>query len=507
MLTVDAILKSEQLPSLPEVAVRIVELAGRPEPDIPALVETIKLDPAICGRIMRVTNSALFGLRQRVETIEAAVPILGISLVRTLVLGFALARQVDRQGALQAAYQRVWRACVTQAVAAEAAAEILPGADGPTYFLAGLLQDVGVLGMLQAAPDVYAPLVLECEGFPEIETLELAKLGLSHVEVSVSLCEEWGLGTTFTQPIGEHHQDWKPNAKGPTDALTRALRFASVCAQFIEAAQTKGRAESQSLQRLLKEEYQLSGQDAEEFLGEICLRVGEVAASFLIDIGSLPSHGEILERANRALRDIAIQSQLETRNATQQAHQAQSRLQSLEAERTELQTHAFRDALTGVYNRGFMANVLDLEVERCESSGNLLGFLFLDVDKFKGLNDNHGHACGDEALKQLAEVLKQSVRERDVVIRYGGDEFLVILIDVTQQEVETIANRICRRVRCVRLGEEGAVRMTTSVGAMLYTPAAGDQVESDQLIEEVDRAMYLAKQRGGDCCELLRFGA
>ena len=119
--SLESILASERIPSLPEVAARIVEIARDPDPNYDQLIETIRTDPAIAGRILKTANSALLGMRTRANSIEQAVPRLGTTMVRTLVLGFCLAEYQNRNSFnLRRSYQMVWRESLTHAAVSEA---------------------------------------------------------------------------------------------------------------------------------------------------------------------------------------------------------------------------------------------------------------------------------------------------------------------------------------------------------------------------------------------------
>ena len=110
---------SDQLPSLPQVAVRIIELAREPEPDFTEITETLRADPALASRILKTANSALFGLSQPVQSIEAAVPVLGLTMLRTIVLGFTLADHNSTNRDVKDASRKYWRSSLCQAVFAE----------------------------------------------------------------------------------------------------------------------------------------------------------------------------------------------------------------------------------------------------------------------------------------------------------------------------------------------------------------------------------------------------
>ena len=153
------------------------------------------------------------------------------------------------------------------------------------------------------------------------------------------------------------------------------------------------------------------------------------------------------------------------------------------------------DALTALPNRVLLLDRLTRAIVTAKRHGNALAVLFLDVDQFKEINDAFGHAVGDAALRCVARCLLGSVREADTVSRHGGDEFVILLIDVAHA---TAVQRICEAVGESLAGEhdiEGhAITLSVSIGVSLYPT---DGLDARTLIEEADAAMYRAKNRRG----------
>jgi len=127
-------------------------------------------------------------------------------------------------------------------------------------------------------------------------------------------------------------------------------------------------------------------------------------------------------------------------------------------------------------------------------SSRMLALLFIDLDRFKEVNDRFGHAAGDQVLRQVARRLSECLREVDTITRYGGDEFVVLLEEIEDaREVEQVTTRM-REVLAEPIAiDGGAVRVTSSIGAALY-PRDGEDIPT--LIQRADRAMYRAKERG-----------
>lgn len=160
----------------------------------------------------------------------------------------------------------------------------------------------------------------------------------------------------------------------------------------------------------------------------------------------------------------------------------------------ELVTHSKYDALTRVFNRGSL-NVLIKELD-ANTPANF-AILMMDIDFFKLLNDSMGHQRGDEVLFAVAQTIQHNLAKKDLVYRYGGEEFCVILSDVNQENAFKVADRLCRTVESLQLKNDGVVSgvVTVSVGLSLVTERP-NQFRIEELINQADKALYEAKRAG-----------
>lgn len=157
---------------------------------------------------------------------------------------------------------------------------------------------------------------------------------------------------------------------------------------------------------------------------------------------------------------------------------------------------AYYDSLTGVANRAFFLEVANRMIRSAERSKDLVGLMFIDVDQFKAINDTFGHEKGDIVLCHVAKVLTSSTRKTDLVARYGGDEFLVLLPKLrTKQDSIAVADKINRRNHISPSG--CGFDVSFSIGVSFY-PQNGKSLK--ELIRKADRAMYAAKHTHGQCC-------
>ncbi|HTY17848.1 MAG TPA: diguanylate cyclase [Myxococcota bacterium] len=181
-------------------------------------------------------------------------------------------------------------------------------------------------------------------------------------------------------------------------------------------------------------------------------------------------------------RLIATHAQVAVQNA-ERYHQAKER--------------AFVDDVTGVYNARYLFTALDHEIRRAERYGSSLALLFLDVDRFKLVNDHHGHLVGSRTLRRLAEVLTGCIRQVDTLARYGGDEFTILLVDTGLEPGLAVAERIRASVAESRFESRARepLSITVSVGVSAF-PTHGATAEG--LLDLADKAMYRAKSLGRD---------
>ena len=153
---------------------------------------------------------------------------------------------------------------------------------------------------------------------------------------------------------------------------------------------------------------------------------------------------------------------------------------------------AIRDGLTNLYNHQHINQLLEQEMQRCKENGEPLCLMMLDIDYFKRVNDTYGHQFGDHVLVTLAEIMRTSIRSIDLPGRYGGEEFIIVLPQVTIQEAVQIAERIRRRVE-THLFEEHQMYVTISIGVsdMIF-----DLDDAKRLVNKADTMLYMAKENG-----------
>jgi diguanylate cyclase (GGDEF)-like protein len=171
-------------------------------------------------------------------------------------------------------------------------------------------------------------------------------------------------------------------------------------------------------------------------------------------------------------------------------------------EHQRIQELAITDDLTGLYNRRAFHNALNKELRRSKRYLKPLSLIMLDIDGFKAINDSLGHQVGDDVLKSLAIYLQGTIRETDILARYGGDEFAIILPETKAGEAAVLAERLKNMVKNYSFKAGGSFHtVTLSMGVADISNGIMDS--EDELISRADRVLYMSKGHGGDLVEVL----
>lgn len=169
----------------------------------------------------------------------------------------------------------------------------------------------------------------------------------------------------------------------------------------------------------------------------------------------------------------------------------------------ELRLKATRDALTGIYNRGAIIDILGKEMSRHQRDNNPLAIIFADLDHFKQVNDTYGHLAGDAVLCEVTQRIANALRPYDSLGRYGGEELLLTLPACGTQKAVEVAERIRKKIDVIPIDTRfGAIASSVSIGVTVLAP--GEQISLQSLLQRADEALYRAKNNGRNRVEMTR---
>lgn len=211
------------------------------------------------------------------------------------------------------------------------------------------------------------------------------------------------------------------------------------------------------------------------------------------NIAELNSVLDNVLRETRAVQAEALKSRDRMVAARQEMNDAEQRIHTLEEQLRHMSELVREDPLTGSLNRRGLDDVFERETARADRRGTPLCVAVLDLDDFKRLNDTYGHIAGDGALKHLVQTVKNTLRSMDVIARFGGEEFLILLPETTVEAAAQTMTRLQRELtRHFFLHENEKILITFSAGVALRLP----DEDQESLTKRADRAMYQAKQTG-----------
>ena len=481
--TVEELLdRAEDLPSLPGVAAEVLRITKDEDASLDELASALEFDPALAGRILKLSNSSIFNLGSPVSTLQRAAMVLGMKTVKLVALSFSLVDGLEGGGAGQLDMRQYWRRSIACAVAARSFALRLERLLVDEAFLCGLLSRVGQLVLGRCLSDRYAR-VLEAagDGWPGTEH-ELQVLGFHSGQVAERLLASWGLPPLLVDGVRVTHDgSHRPESCDPQfPGLQRVMALAHLSEELI-CGEDKGGAMEALVQRA--QECEISEEDLEELLMQLESGIADAADLLDMRIRAI--------RVESILREARQQIVNETISLT-------TEVRRLERSNRELLGEARRDALTSLPNRAAFDEALDacIDEHTGRPGGDPLGVLIFDVDHFKSVNDRFGHLVGDEVLKQVAASIRAVVRQHEFVARYGGEEFAAILPRVTPEGLLAAAERIRNAVARLELEHEGQpLSITVSVGGAYATKVAAG-VATEAVLDAADRCLYKAKRSG-----------
>ncbi|MEQ8769579.1 MAG: HDOD domain-containing protein [Phycisphaerales bacterium] len=473
--TIEKVVDCPRLPTLPQVAIEVLELTANPNVGMADLSKVVQKDPALSARVLKTINSSFYGLSSPCGSIDRAMAYLGMNTVKALVLGFSLIESFKGVGETFD-LSTVWRRALFSATSAKIIGDQLPEIDSDEAFTVGLFQDIGAIAMLVQMKSAYAAVVADIP-HDEHARAERDHFGFTHAQVGSVLAERWKFPESIAQCVRWHHDPERVSTHYVQEA--RLANLSMMCAEALRED-----AQPEDMREVLVRARRWFGAGMPESgaFEAIAAQAPVLAKFFGQKIENIPDTRDLMERA----QEQSIEHQLH-----------------MEREKSQIQEEATRDGLTGAFNRKKFDSELHRWFESWQDTGTPLAVLFYDADRFKSVNDTHGHAAGDAVLVDLARVTRDVIRDKGDVFRYGGEEFAVILPNIGRHDAEALAERLREAIEQHSVDVSGldcgtdTLGVTVSIGVSATDCAEKDRVDSaERLLQEADRAVYVAKESG-----------
>jgi diguanylate cyclase (GGDEF)-like protein len=359
-------------------------------------------------------------------------------------------------------------------------------------FTCALTQDLGVLALTNLDPN-YCALIQECQNdHDKLIDCEKTLYGVDHATITAHLLDAWKLPTIFSMSAMGSHDPTTVATDIDASVLTliHCISLSGIFADVFVAEDTRKNLEKA---RTLGEKYfGFNADQVSALLEGIREQVPEISELFDFKLLSRAALDAIVEEARSLLVKINLRALSEMQDSVQT-------IERLSEENRVLKNKADIDPLTEAFNRRFLKRYLKTAFFEAMTKERNLSCVFIDVDHFKRVNDQFGHDVGDRVLQSLVKEIKEIIRNNDVVVRYGGEEFVVVLRRVEPDVALGVAWRICKSIRGMTLtaADGSDVRVGVSIGVATHTP--DDRFASaDSLLRAADAALYEAKSKGRD---------
>jgi diguanylate cyclase (GGDEF)-like protein len=470
----DRLINCKTLPSIPAVVMKVVDMCGDDNVSLGQIAKVLSKDPTLAATVMKVANSAYYWVASEVRTLDRAVCTLGINATLSLALSYSfvrIMRSKDRQGFDYAYY---WQRSVITAVAARTMVKWSHQVHREELFLAGLLQDIGMLALSEAMTEEYGKLILLAKrDHSRLIEIENERLGTDHSKVGAWLLGNWNLPEDIQLSLAFSHEP-KLNCKQDIQHYINVTALAGLITEIwtnpatVEATGLANDSASEILD--------MSSECFNQAIGDIANAIPEVTSYLNIDIGGEKRIGELLDRAREALINLNLQAQ-------------QQMLQ--------MQDLALHDGLTNLYNRSFLERALPQYMDVAKKMRQPLSVIFVDLDHFKRINDLYGHQTGDAILTSVANILKSVMRTSDLVARYGGEEFVCILPNADEHVACMVGDRLRDAIASQAMTTDTGISLEVTASFGCATLSVDFPYENHTtLLEQADRCLYAAKRAG-----------
>lgn len=485
---VEEILSCPSLPSLPAVALRVIEQTSNPNVKLPELAETIQTDQALAAKVLRTVNSSFYGLRQRCASINKALVMLGLGPVKSLALGFSLIGSVGQTSDDGFDYPAYWRRGLITAIAAKIFAEAAGKKFADEAFLAGLLQDVGMVALHRALNRRYLVVLAATQGdHRRLVKAELADLEIQHPDIGAMLCQRWRLPDELVVPVKYHE---RPTAAPQQYVeIVRCVGLGNLAHDALSDPEP-----ANCLRRLYtrgEEWLGFTSDQMQSLTKRIGQSVNEMAGLFRLDVGTHLDPEALVAAAEQQLLDLPA-SPADTVHG--------------EVVGNVLVDASLIDPVTGTVGRqGFEAAVTN-GLSLSQSSGEPVTLAQIAVEGLSKLISLHGPEHTPRITNSVITLLRKHF---DVfggaVCRLGGDLFAVVMFGAGSRAATVAAEEFCTGIdraasylQPANLPPPQHVALRASIGLASQLPADGIHFTSPaEFVTAAVNALKLARLTPG----------
>jgi diguanylate cyclase (GGDEF)-like protein len=477
----------KNLPSLPSVVINIIKASKDPDISLADVADILHVDAALSAKLLKIANSSMYARRREITNLRDALALLGLDAALTIALSFSLVKSLNSSADANNNYNAFWKRSILSAIIARQIGLKLAQPHLEDFFLAGLLQDIGILALncstSNCLHDNYQP------SHQDRIHNEKKSLGVDHADVSAWLLKSWGLPEKLYKAVLCSHTLYTTSAETHEEEIFyQCIVLSGNLADIWYEKDGK-----KTLERnlgLINNMLGFNRDEFNEFINEINDLLPEMSNLFDIKIIDDEKREEVINEARAILMKRSL-------NIIKQYNEHRDQIESLTKKTKHIEKEARRDHLTNIYNRKYMEKLLTREFDKSNLSNEPLSLAFIDIDNFKPINDTYGHLAGDKVIQETALFFITNIRQTDSLARYGGDEFLLLLPNTNADTAHNLLQRLIKKLQQSPGTEFNGERLkiSTSIGVATHMDDVNFN-SLEELISAADKALYNAKHAG-----------
>lgn len=493
------VLEQATIPTLPVVAQKLVEMCQEDRAGMAEFARVIKSDGGLASRLLRVANSAYYGLRHKATTVDRAIGALGLKQVKSISLGFQLASSLGQGTAATFDAKAFWEQSLLRGVIARELARTYCPRRADEAFIIGLLQDCGIPFLAQAWSEAYITMLNDFSGsHSSLPQLENELFQFNHMAAAEMIVQEWRLPEILCLPLYAHHH--RPESAPSQKELTQLCQISYFVATVPLDAADLLTEDHLALPDYCLSTFGLDCRDLKTMLQAAQQQFHTVAQLFSTILPEKVDPLALLGRANMLLSQINEDTTFKLLDIQAELDRLRANCALLVDSIEELTVQSETDKLTSLATRGIFERHVAVACNRVRTGEASLTLLFMDIDNFRQINNDHSHAAGDHVLCETANLLRKYFDDSGFVSRYGGDEFVVSIMGLSLPQATALTEAFMARVEQEPLtlpgSQDGAdLHVSCSVGLIFCEPGA-DPGDCAALLKLADEKMYQAKNTG-----------
>jgi len=474
------------LPSLPLIVVKIMDASQDPDIGIADVADILKVDPALSAKLLKVANSPMYARQGEISNLRDALSLLGLDSSLAIALSFSLVSSLQSSTNSSHIYDAFWQRSILSAFIARELGIALKRSNIEDFFLTSLLQDIGMLAIDSIEPDT---LTENCNRSHSSRIIcEQKKWYVDHSDIGAWLLKLWHFPERIYNAVLHSHTLCNTPPKSNSILFIQCInlsnRLSDIWLEDDREPHLKDTFNS------LNQLFDFDQDSFNQLINKVDTLLPEMSHLFEITLLSNKEREDVLNDARQLLMENSI-------NIIKNNDDCQDQIKTLTEQAKNCEDASNKDHLTDIYNRKRIEDLLNEEFFKSKVQKTPLSLAFIDIDDFKPINDTFGHLAGDKVLREIAAFFADNIRKDDIIARYGGDEFLLMLPNTNADEATQLLIRISKQLQALPGTEfdNNLLKVSTSIGMATHMEKVNYGSPKD-LINSADKALYSSKQSG-----------